>query len=67
MKNWPKDFRLKYHKKGNEMKDYFYLSLENRQDAVNQLKLIASTMEVDSFSIEQFDPYCQPNRWNEIE
>jgi len=67
MKNWPKDFRLKYHKKGNKMEDYFYLSLEDKKEAVNQLKLIASTMEVDSFSIEQFDPYCQPNRWNEIE
>lgn len=67
MKNWPEDFRLKYRKKGNEMEDYFYLSLENKQEAVDQLKLIASTMELDSFSIEQFDTYCQPNRWNQID
>ena len=66
MKNWQKDFRLRYKKQDNTMEDFFYLSLEDRDSAIEQLKQIAETMSVDSYSIEEYDYYSSPNYWKTI-
>ena len=67
MKNWQTDFRLKYKKTDNVMEDFFYLSSQNREEAISQLLLIAQTIEsLENFSIEEYDPYDQKPSWKFI-